>query len=363
MIMNVRNPFVLPATIFCLALQALLAPSALRVGAADRLVFEPPAGTSADKKIVLVSGDEEYRSEESMPMLGKILSQKHGFHCTVLFALAEDGSGYIDCNNQAGIVGWEALDAADLMIIGTRFRTPSESDAAHITKFLNSGKPVIGIRTATHAFRGGSEFGDIKYDEFGLKILGEQWVNHHGAHKRQGARSVRVEEHQDHPILNGVSDIFCPSDVYGVIHLTEQDQILLRGGVTETLDPESEFISGDKNSPMQPFAWLHSYTSPDGKTMGTSFCTTGGASVDFVDEDLRRLIVNAAYFLTERDIPAIADVDYVDAFYPSFYGFIREAGYFRELNLHPEDLDLGKSPSSPDPKGSPDWDFRPRVEK
>ena len=327
--------------------------------AADRLVFSPPNAGADAKHIVLIAGDEEYRTEESMPMLGKILSQKHGFKCTVLFAFGPDGTDYIDANNGAGLRGLDALDSADLMLIGTRFRTPDENGAAHITKFLNAGKPVIGIRTATHAFNGKGNFGSISYGEFGRKVLGEQWVSHHGGHKRQGCRGVIEQSNARHAILNSVKDVFAPSDVYGVTHLTEADTVLLRGAVTETLDPASKPIEGDKNSPMQALAWLHTYKTPDGHGEGRSFCTTAGASVDFVSEDLRRLIVNAAYHLTGRDVPSNADVTFVDPFYPSFYGFIREKNYWKDAHLKLSDLGLGKTPHLPDPKGSPEWNFRP----
>jgi putative heme-binding domain-containing protein len=326
--------------------------------AADRLVFDAKNQPNA-KHIVLISGDEEYRTEESMPMLAKILSQKHGFKCTVLFALGPDGAAYIDSNNQQGLRGLDALQDADLMIIGTRFRDPDAEGAKYIAEFLDAGKPVIGIRTSTHAFQGKGSFGSLKYNDFGMKVLGETWVSHHGRHKAQGARGVVQPGKADHPILNGVTDIFCPSDVYGVIHLTDDDEILLRAAVTESLDPSSPNIDGDKNDPMQPFAWLHEYKKPDGSGTGTAFCTTGGASVDFVDADLRRMIVNAAYYLTGRPVPAEADVDYVDPFYPSFYGFIRERDYWKKTNLKPEDFGLGKTPHLPDPQGSPEWNYRP----
>ena len=109
---------------------------------------------------------------------------------------------------------------------------------------------------------------------------------------------------------------------------------------------------------MQPLAWLHTYTRPGGDGSGSSFCTTAGASVDFVNEDLRRMIVNAAYHLTGREVPTKADVAFVDPFYPSFYGFINEPTYWKNANLHPEDFAMGKTPHQPDPKGSPDWPFR-----
>lgn len=326
---------------------------------ADRLVFEPPQ--AAIGHIVLISGDEEYRSEEVMPMLGKILSQKHGYRCTVLFAFGPDGAEYIDSNNQQGLRGLDSLDSADLMIIATRFRHPDAEQAKHITAFLNAGKPVIGLRTATHAFRGGEKLGDtLTYDQFGRHILGEEWVSHHGHHKVEGARSVVEAAYKGHVILQGVDEIFAPSDVYGVTHLTEADTILLRGAITKSLDPKSETLKDDaRNNPMQPLAWLHPYEAPNG-TKGLSFCTTAGAAVDFVDEDLRRLIVNAAICLTGRDVPEKADVDYVDPFYPTFYGFINDKDYYRNLNLKPEDFGLGKAPHRADPPGSPEWPYRPQ---
>ena len=112
--------------------------------AADRLVFQPPS-EKASKNAVLIAGDEEYRTEETMPMLAKILSQKHGFKCTVVFSLGPDGADYIDPNHSAGLRGLEALADADLMIIGTRFRSPVPEQAKHIADFLKAGKPVIGI--------------------------------------------------------------------------------------------------------------------------------------------------------------------------------------------------------------------------
>jgi type 1 glutamine amidotransferase len=321
------------------------------------LHLEGKEGPGKDKTIVLVSGDEEYRTEESMPMLAKILSEKHGFTCKVLFSWDKTGK-YIDPNNQQGVIGWEHLKDADLMLIGTRFRKPNAEDAEHITNFLNSGKPVVGIRTSTHAFNGGEKFGDkISFGQFGPLIMGEGWVSHHGRHKVEGARGMIETKNAAHPILKGVTDVFGPSDVYGVKRLTEKDTILLRGAVTENLEPSSSFVDS-KNDPMQPLAWLHPYEAPNGKK-GTTFCTTMGASVDLVSEDLRRMLVNSVYFLTGLKVPENADVSYVDPFYPSFYGFIKDKEFWPGQDMQAEDYGLGKSPNAPDPKGTPEWSFRP----
>ncbi len=324
------------------------------------LSFKGKEGPGKGKHIVLVSGDEEYRSEESMPMLAKILSHHHGFDTTVLFSWSEDGT-YIDPNHIKGVTGWSQLDSADLMIIGTRMRAYTPETIKHLGGFLNAGKPVIGFRTATHAFKGGDKMGDISGNDWGLKILGEKWVNHHGGHKRQGARGVIAKGQGKNPVLNSIKDVFGPSDVYGVRHLTDKDTILLRGAVTESLDPSSKPVVGGKNDPMMALAWLHTYQSPDGKATGNSLCTTMGASVDFLSADLRRLIVNGSYHLLDLEVPKEASVDFVDPFYPSFYGFWsgKNAGIWKERGLTPADYGLGKTPTAPEPKGTPKWPFMP----
>lgn len=331
------------------ALTAVVLSTGLVKAADDRLHFPPKEGTANGKKIVLVSGDEEYRTEETMPMLGKILSQKYGFDCVVLFAINPEG-GYIDPNFQKNIPGTEELDSADLMIIGTRFRQLSDDQIANFAEYLNAGKPVIGIRTATHAFRGEAKTGDFKWSEFGLKILGEKWVNHHGQHKKEGTRSVTITSNGSHEIMRGVGEIFATTDVYGIANLDAYAVTLfLRGEVTDSLDPSSKAVAGKKNDPMMPLAWLREYVAPDGKTKGQAFCTTLGASVDFADEDLRRLIVNTSLFLTGRKVPAKGDVEPVDPFAPSFYSGMG-GDHYKKLNRKPSDYALGKSPATSDLK-------------
>lgn len=320
------------------------------------LVLKLPAkeGTAIGKKVVLISGDEEYRSEESCPMLGKILSQRHGFDCVVLFTYDKNWK-YIDPNNHVNMAGVEELKDADLMIIGTRFRELSDEHYAIFADFLNAGKPVIGFRTATHAFTGKGKTGDFAWSQFGIKILGEKWVSHHGRHKVEGARGVIEEKNKDHEVLNGVADVFGPSDVYGVRNLDENDAtVLLRGQVTKTLAPASAAVEGKKNDPMQALAWLREYTAPNGTTTGKAFCTTMGASTDFLSEDLRRIVVNASLHLTGQKVPEKADATPVDKFTPSFYGFIREKDFFKKLNLQASDFALGKNRTTMEPWSYPE---------
>src|SRR6187399_562567 len=96
---------------YLLACTALLCASAAFCADDQTIVYEGKEGPGKGKHIVFLSGDEEYRSEEGLPMLAKILSQRHGFKCTVLFSLAPDGT--IDPKNGAGLSDPEALDSAD----------------------------------------------------------------------------------------------------------------------------------------------------------------------------------------------------------------------------------------------------------
>src|SRR5436189_6009741 len=134
------------------SLSALLAFAvALSTGLAQStLVFTPPSGVTAkNKNVVLLSGDEEYRSEESLPMLAKILSQRHGFKCTVLFAL--DRRGTISPNDAVRLRGAEALDSADAIVMLLRFRKYDDATMKHFVDAYQRGIPIIGLRTSTHA--------------------------------------------------------------------------------------------------------------------------------------------------------------------------------------------------------------------
>ena len=183
---------------------------------------------------MLVGGDEEYRSEEALPMLGKILAVHHGFKCTVLFSI-NPADGTIDPLNQNNIPGLQALQTADMMIIASRFRELPDSEMKYIDEFVNSGKPILGLRTATHAFSysKNKDSAYAKYDwrnkdwpgGFGQQVLGETWVNHHGHHRVESTRGAINEKYKDHPILKGVKDIWGPTDVYTVAHLIPEAKV------------------------------------------------------------------------------------------------------------------------------------------
>ncbi len=298
------------------------------------VVYQPGEGPGKGKHIVLISGDEEYRSEEGLPMLGLILAAKHGFKCTVLFAVNKS-SGEIDPNTSDNIPGLDALDDADLMIILTRFRNLPADQMKHIDAYLEAGKPVIGLRTATHAFNIGDDKSpsarwhwQSKVDGFeggfGRIVLGETWISHHGNHGSQSTRGVVAKGEEANPIVRGCEDVWGPTDVYGVrLPLPGDSKPLILGQVLSGMKPTDKPVDGKQNDPLLPVAWTKTYKiGASGKT-GKAFCTTMGASQDLESEGLRRLIVNAAYWALnmENQIPARADVGIVGEYHPTRFGF------------------------------------------
>src|SRR4051812_7797564 len=133
------------------ALALLFAVAASAKAADPWVTYEGGDGPGKGKHVVLVSGDEEYRSEEALPQLAKILAKRHGFTCTVLFAVDKDGT--INPQVTDNIPGLEHLKHADLMVIATRFRDLPDDQMQYVDEYVRAGKPVVGMRIATHAFQ------------------------------------------------------------------------------------------------------------------------------------------------------------------------------------------------------------------
>ncbi len=293
------------------------------------LVFEGRSGPGRGKHIVLVGGDEEYRSEEALPMLGKLLAQRHGFKCTVLFAI-DPKTGEIHPNEQTNIPGIEAVDSADFLILALRFRELPDDKMKHLVDYVEAGKPLLGLRTSTHAFNytrnKQSPYASWSFNSsewpggFGKQVLGETWINHHGDHNKQSARGVIEEENKDHPLLRGVEDIWGPSDVYGVTKLPDDATVLFRGQVLTGMKPDDAPLAGAKNDPMMPAGWVRERDLGGGRKQKV-ICTTMGAATDMVHPGLRRFIVNSAFWATGLDVPEKLDVKPVSTYKPTDFGF------------------------------------------
>lgn len=339
------------------------------VGPEEWLTFE--GATTNTKHIVLISGDEEYRSEEALPQLAKILSERHGFTCTILFAQDPLKPGIINANYGSHIPGLQALESADLMLIFTRFRALPDEQMQYIDAYLKSGKPVLGLRTATHAFNfpEGTNSSYMHYsngyngdkaawkDGFGRLVLGEQWISHHGHHKHQSTLGIIADTTNSTGITNGIAagDIWGPTDVYGVrLPLPGDSQPIIFGQV---INRKGDYLEDDifygmrptddeiavtndqgisVNDTLMPIAWTKSYQIPGGKK-GKAFTSTIGAANDLLIEGTRRMLVNGVYWTLDLPIPEKADVTLVGDYTPTTFEF-RSDDYWLEKQLKVSDF-------------------------
>jgi len=308
----------------------------LATGADPWLELAGGEGPGKGTTVVLVSGDEEYRSEEALTQLAKILAAHHGFDCTVLYAIDPE-TGEINPNEQQNIPGLAALRDADLMVIATRFRNLPDQQMREIDDYLKAGKPVVGMRTAIHAFNVPKDQAYAHYgwnykgdkpgwtDGFGRLVLGETWISHHGHHGKESTRGLIASDAKTHPILRGIADgdIWGPTDVYGVrLPLPGDSRPLVLGQVLAGMQPDAGPVEGTKNDPLMPVAWTKTYAIEGGPT-GRVFTTTMGAATDLGSEGTRRLLVNACYWAAglESRIPERSNVDLVGEFEPTPFGF------------------------------------------
>lgn len=314
-------------------LAALAAAPLATCSGADLFVTYEPAGEPRGKHVVLIAGDEEYRSEEALPQLGKILSQRHGFKCTVLFSAEDDGT--INPDKGDSLTHPAALDSADAVVLLIRFRRWNEEALAKFEAAVNRGIPIIGLRTSTHAFSGipkDSPHAAWNWNNqggWGRKVLGETWVSHWGRHKSEATRGVVEAENAADPVLRGVADVFGTTDVYEAAPPADA-KILLRGQVLAGMTPDSPPATGVKktaakaeqglNEPMMPVAWTRLVKNSAG-TENKVLCTTMGSATDLENEGLRRLIINGVYWGLGMEVPEKADAALVGPYTPSAYGF------------------------------------------
>lgn len=316
--------------ILALIVASLICP----VSGQSSLALEPPQSAVAKAQhIVLLAGDEEYRSEEALPMLAKILSQRHGFKTTVLFSL--NAEGFIDPNNRASLADSHVLDSADVIVMSLRFRAWNDEAMGRFVNAMNRGVPVVALRTSTHAFNfpPNSRWSGYTWNStspwpggWGKEVLGETWVTHWGKHKVEATRGVPVAAGE--ALLNGVGEVFGTTDVYEV-SLPQDARILMRGLVLKGMNPGDEPATHRKkrtadkieqavNEPAMPIVWTRGRTLENGK-ISKVFATTMGSATDLENEALRRIVVNAVYWAADLAVPAMADVSYVDPYFPLMY--------------------------------------------
>jgi type 1 glutamine amidotransferase len=301
-----------------------------------RVVYEGTDGPGAGKHIVLIAGDHEYRSEESLPALGRILSHRLGFKASVFFTL--DSAGFIEPGS-SNIGGLEALTTADLLILAIRFQDFPAEEMQHIVDYLDRGGPVMGLRTSTHAFRiKDGPFARYSWDYqgadypngFGEQVLGETWVGHYGTNHEQSSRILPRDASIAHPIWRGVGNIHVQSGGYQA-YPPEGSDVLALGQVLNGMEPSAP---PDSSKEQLPVVWTRTYQGANGQP-GRVFTSTHGASGDLLNPGFRRMLVNATLWALgmENVITPDLDVSFVGPYHPVTFSF---DGYRR--GVRPADL-------------------------
>jgi hypothetical protein len=240
------------------------------------------------------------------------------------------------------------------MVLFTRFRDLPDEQMRHIVDYVESARPIVALRTATHAFAAKKHrtFARWSWDSkdwdggFGRQVLGETWIAHHGAHGSESARGVVAPGASSHPILRGIApgSVWDPADVYAVrLPLPAGCEPVLLGEVLAGMTPDAPRAPAtkdaggtgrDPNEPMMPLAWTNTWRAPDGRTARV-FATTLGSSQAFLQEGSRRLLVNACLWALGREDAVTPDLDVTIAgdYAPTPFGFGTH-----EKGVRPEDL-------------------------
>jgi type 1 glutamine amidotransferase len=231
---------------------ALVALSALNAFAANR------------PTIVFVSGEFEYHSRETFPVFAKQLEKEYDVKTVVLERPADE--------KVQSIPGLEQLEQADLLVIMIRRMVLPEEQLNRFKKYLDSGKPLIGLRTASHSFE--------NWKEFDAEVLGGNYQNHHGNNFKTSV-SV-IPEARENPILRGVTGFVSDGSLYKNTPLRAGSVALLRGTI--------------EGQPPEPVAWTHEYRGD------RIFYSSLGHPNDFKSESFVTLMHNAMAWTLKKPL-------------------------------------------------------------
>ena len=280
------------------------------------ITYEPTAGKGVGKHVVFVCGEWEYRCEESLPMLAKILARRHGFKCTVLFSM-NPTKGIVEPSVTTNIPGMSALKTADMMVVFAMDLELPDDQMKHFVEFVDSGKPVFGIRCTLLSFKYNrnktspyaARFDCRRNGGYAVGLFGEGWKGHYGHHGRESTRGLRAGLNERSPLLRGVHDVWGPTDVYRITTLPPDANVLMYGQVLKGMKPTD---GPNLAKALMPMVWTRQIKQKSGNTRRVVMSTIGAAG-DMESEDLRRLYVNCIFWAVglEGKIPPKADVTYV----------------------------------------------------
>ena len=302
------------------------------------VVYEGEKGVGSGKHIVFIASDHEYRGEETLPALARIMAKRFGFKCTVIFGVdPKDGTVLAGSSDIGGL---KVLEKADLMVLAMRFINMPDDEMQHFVNYVNRGGPIIGLRTSTHAFRIPKDRKFYSYDfrypgkefhmGFGRQVLGETWVTHYGQNHVQSSILVAEQANKEHPILRGVGAMHTQAGGYTADPI-EGSTVIARGIILNGMTKDASI---DLSKELMPVVWVREYTSASSK-VARIFTTTQGASEDIIDDHFRRLLINAQFWCLgmEDDIKPDLNVMFVGPYHPSTFAF---EGYRR--GVKPADI-------------------------
>ncbi len=230
-------------------------------------------------RVVFISAESEYDSAKTLPEFAHELEMKYGLCCDIL-----QGSTEKTGEERNHITGMEALTNADLAIVFARRRAFPAEQMKYFLHYLSRGKPLIGLRTASHAFdtRSNTPAGHVEWHTFDHEVLGG---NYHGHHGRGPECTIAIAAGAErHPILAGVQTPFTGNgSLYEVRPLAKTTTPLLLGAIP--------------NEEPEPMAWTNSYQR------SRIFYTSLGHPDDFKNEQFRQLLVNAVFWAMDRQVP------------------------------------------------------------
>lgn len=212
-------------------------------------------------KVCMLSGSGEYESDESLTTFKPFLESNYNMACTLIKA-GDKGKG---------LPGIEALNDCDVLLVFVRRNTLPEDQLKVVQAYCEAGRPVVGIRTASHAFQ--------NWLEFDQKVLGGNYRGHYGGGEK--AQIALQEKAKDHPILKGVKPFASSYSLYKNTGLAADVTLL----ATATAKGKTE-----------PVAWTRIHKG------GRVFYTSFGGPDDFKDPDFRQMIVNALFWTAKRGV-------------------------------------------------------------
>jgi type 1 glutamine amidotransferase/lysophospholipase L1-like esterase len=241
-------------------------------------------------------------------------------------------------------------DKADLFVIFTRFLNLPDDEMAHVEAYLERGGPIVGLRTASHAFKIPANSKYAKYDfeskvagyenGFGQQILGNTWVGHYGTNHKQGTRIQTLPDQRGNVILTGVAETsFCHAGAY-VGKPGPDFTVLTNSQPLVSMDPTA---APDTTKPPMPSTWTRQYAAKDGSKHRV-FHSTQGASEDILDDNYRRLLINGILWAAgmEKAIKPDLSISFVGPYQPNTFAF---GGHAKKVK--PSDLDGWDTPIMP----------------